>query len=80
MITLSQLVRMPKGTTETYLLDQLDNESYLLKKLSVYALRAKAKVTHDVWICIRTSDDSVRRMVTCTVAKQGKKLKSRGRK
>lgn len=79
MISLSQLVRMPKGTTQTYLLAK-DEESYFLKKLSTYALRTNAKVTHDVWMCVRLKDDFVQRMVTVMVLKPGRKIKRQGRK
>lgn len=80
MIVLSELVRMPKGTVQVYLIDRGDTESYLLKKLSTYALRCSAKVHHRVARIIYDDSDEVRRMVVCTVLKQGKKLKKRGRK
>lgn len=80
MIVLSQLVRMPKGTVQTYLLEAGETESYLLKKLSTYAFRAEAKVTHRIAMVVFLDDDTVRRMVICKVIKQGKRLKKRGRK
>lgn len=73
MIPLADLVRMPKGTVQTYLLNS-GEESYFLKKLSTYVARAKAKVDHDMWVCIRLRDDTVSRMVVCKVIKPGKKL------
>ena len=36
MIPLADLVRMPKGTMQTYIIDTGD-ESYFLKKLSTYS-------------------------------------------
>lgn len=75
MITLSKLVRCPVGTTETYLLEEGETESYLLKKLSTYARRSGAEVEHRVALVIFLADDTIRRMVVCKVTKAGKKLK-----
>lgn len=77
--SLAKLVRMPKGTTQTFLL-QPGEESYFLKKLSTYAFRANAKVAHDMWLAVRLSDDTVQRMVVVKILRPGKKLKRRGRK
>ena len=80
MINLSELVRMPRGTVQTYLLEPHETESYLLKRLSTYALRARAKIEHRVALVVFLDDDSARRMVICKVIQQGRKLKKRGRK
>ena len=74
MIPLADIVRMPKGTTQTYLLDAGD-ESYFLKKLSTYAMRAGAKVEHSIWLCVRLKDHLVQNMVQVSVIRQGSKLK-----
>lgn len=78
MIPLSNLVRLPKGTVQTYLLDAGD-DSYFLKKLSTYATRANAKVEHDFWLCVRRRDNFVQTMVQIKVLRQGKKLKRKKR-
>lgn len=74
MVPLSELVRMRKGTVQTYLLN-VGDESYFQKKLSTYCKRAKAEVAHNIWMCVRIRDHFVQKMVQCTVVKQGKKLK-----
>ncbi len=79
MTPIAEFIRKPKGTTETYLLPP-GEESYFLKKMATYALRAKARVAHDVWLAVRLSDDTVQRMIVVKVLKPGKKLKKRGRK
>ena len=78
MIPIADLVRMPKGTVQTYLLDAGD-ESYFQKKLSTYSTRANAAIEHDIWLCVRLKDHMVQNMVQCTVIKQGKKLKRQKR-
>ncbi len=78
MIPLSDIVRMPKGTIQTYLLDAGD-EPYFLKKLSTYAMRAGAKVEHDIWLCVRLKDHTAQNMVQVSVIRQGKKLKRKKR-
>lgn len=79
MLELSALVRMPAGTKETYTMYS-GELSYFLKKLSTYALRAKAKVDHRVAVVVWDNEDKVTRMVLVKVIKSGKKLKPRGRK
>ena len=76
MIPLKELVRMPKDTTQTYLLDPGD-ETYFLKKLATYCSRAKASVEHDIWLAVRMRDDTVRRLVVCRVIQAGEKRKRR---
>lgn len=80
MISLAELVRMPAGATETYLLAPNETEQTLLKKLSTYARRARAKVDHRVALVVFLDNDAVRRMVVCSVIKQGVKRKKRGKK
>ncbi len=74
MMPLSDFVRMPKGSTQTFLLNS-GEESYFLKKLATYSARAKAKVEYDMWLCIRVRDDIVQRMAVCKVVTQGKELR-----
>lgn len=79
MIPLAEIVRMPVETKETYTM-YAGELSYFLKKLSTYALRAKAKVQHRVATVIWDDSDTVARMVVVKVVRSGKKLKKRGRK
>lgn len=79
MTPLSELIRKPKGTLETYFLEP-GTESYFLKKLSTYALRARAKVDYDVWVSLRLRDDTVQRMVVVKIIRPGRRIKKRGRK
>ena len=78
MIPLADLVRMPKGTMQTYIIDTGD-ESYFLKKLSTYSTRAKSKTEHDIWLCIRRRDNFVQTMAQVKVIRQGRKLKRQKR-
>lgn len=79
MKRLAELLRMPKGTTETFIVSR-DEESYFLKKLHTYALRTKAKVDYIIYVCVSLRDDSVARMIVVKVLKSGEQLKRAGRK
>lgn len=79
IISLSKIVRMPAGTTQTYLLAQGDAVKFL-KKLSIYTLRSKAIIDHESWVAVRLRDDTVQRMVIVKVINPGIGLKKRGRK
>lgn len=79
MITLSELVRSPAGTMETYTMYRGETP-YFLKKLSTYAKRANAKIFHKVGTTTWDDEDTVSRMVVCKVIKPGKKLKRQKRK
>lgn len=76
MIPLADFVRMPKGATQTYLLESGD-ESPFLKKLATYCARAHAKIEYDIWLCIRARDDRVQRMIVCKIVIAGRKRKRR---
>lgn len=78
-IPVSEIVRMPAGTKEIYILNPGIERSYFLKKLSIYATRVGAKVTHRIATIIWDDDEMVSRMMHVTVIKAGKK-KTRGKK
>lgn len=78
-IALSDIVRLPVGTTETYMMYQ-GELSYFLKKLSTYALRVNAKIKHRIATVVWDDSDTVVRMVVVKVVKSGVKAKPRGKK
>lgn len=79
MIPLSELVRLPVETKETYTM--YDGElPYFLKKLSTYSIRANARIHHRIATVIWDDSDTVSRMVVCKVVKAGKKRRRQGRK
>lgn len=79
MLTLAELVRMPAGAKELYTMYRGEEQAFL-KKLSTYALRAKAKVSHKAASVVWDGEDMIDRIVVVKVIKAGKKLKQRGRK
>lgn len=79
MLTLAELVRMPAGTKEMYTMYR-GEESYFLKKLSTYALRANAKVHHKAASLVWDGEDMIDRIVVVKVMRSGRKLKRQGRK
>lgn len=79
-IPVSELVRMPAGTKEIYILNPGVQRAQFIKKLSTYALRAKAQVSHRIATIIWDDDEVVSRMMQVIVLKQGRKLRKRGRK
>lgn len=79
MIKISELVRMPAGTKETYIMYR-GEESYFFKKLSTYANRANAKVVHRAASVVWDGEDTIDRIVVVKVIKSGRRLKRKGRK
>lgn len=77
---LSDLVRRPTGTTETYVLNAIHEKSYFLKKLSTYALRASAKVDYKAARVVWDDSDIVSHMIVVKVMRSGRKRRRPGRK
>lgn len=78
MIPINKLLRMERGTMETYLLEPRDNGAFL-KKLSTYVSRIHAKVDTRQAIVVFLDNDSMQRMVIVKVLKSGRKMRKRGR-
>lgn len=76
MISLAELVRMPAGTVQTYVVEPAEVPAFL-KKLTTYANRAQARVTHDIWLCVRLADDKSARMIICKVIRAGRQKRKR---